>query len=170
MGTVLSIGILVAVPVLAFRGDENARGPRFNPEHHEQMQEIFETGNFEAFRLMIEESGKKGKMLETITEENFSKFVEMHNFMKNGDKEGAKVFREELGLNFGKGPMMKQGRRGGMGDCKAWGKSKMMDLTEEERQEFKDAMDKCREDTGTWEETRECRKALIDRFHNQEQE
>ena len=163
VGTVVSLGILAAVPVMAFRGDENARGPRFNPEHREQMQEIMETGDYEAFKSMVEESGRKGKILETITEENFSTFVDMHNLMRSGDREGAKALREELDLPL----PIRHGRRGGM-RCKPFGRGKMMDLTEEEREVFKEAMHECKENGETREEVRECRRGVFESLKGQE--
>ena len=68
-------------------------------EHYEQMEEILTNGDYEAFKELMAEK----PMLQNITEENFAKFIEMHNLKKAGDMEGAKAIAEELGLEgFGK--------------------------------------------------------------------
>ena len=65
--------------------------------------EAIENNDYEAWKSLMEEKGK-GKITEIITEENFAKFVEMHQLMQEGKYEEAKELRKELGLGIGRGP------------------------------------------------------------------
>ena len=79
--------------------------------HYEQMDAILASGDYEAFKELV---GDKPMMADKITEENFAKFIEMHNLKKAGDIEGSKAIAEELKLNhFGK-KGMKRGMHKGM--------------------------------------------------------
>jgi len=73
--------------------------------HYEQMDTILANGDYEAFKEL---ASNKPMMADKITEENFAKFIEMHNLKQAGDMEGAKVIAEELGL-------MKLGEKGKKG-------------------------------------------------------
>ncbi len=115
-----SIMIAFAVMTLGTSADENdpETHPRFNAERHEemaerheQMMEIVEAGDYTAFVEALGDSKHGEKLLEVITEENFPKFVEMHDHMKQ-----ARDIAEELGLpqRDGKfGRHMMKGRHGG---------------------------------------------------------
>jgi len=59
------------------------------------MTEAFQNNDYEAWVNLME---GKGRVKDIITEENFDKFVEMHNLKLAGDIEGAKAIAEELGL------------------------------------------------------------------------
>lgn len=74
-------------------------------ERHGQMQEkraeieaAIEQG-YEAWKEVVADSPKGNHMAEVVTEENFEKFVQMHE----GDHETAKALAEELGLKRGRG-------------------------------------------------------------------
>lgn len=68
---------------------------------HEQMEQAFQNNDYEAWKNIIE---SKPKINDTITEENFSQFAEMHQLMEDGKFEEAKAIRDELGLTgFGGG-------------------------------------------------------------------
>lgn len=60
-----------------------------------EMYVAIQDQDYEAFKSAIE-----GKKLEELidTEAKFQTFVQMHEAMKNGDKETAEQLREELGL------------------------------------------------------------------------
>lgn len=94
----------IAASSYAYRGDFS-EGKDFDSERHTAMVEAFENNDYNAW---LELTGDK-PVSEKITEENFSRFVEMHNLMKTGDFEGAKELRDELGLE---GPRKHEGRRG----------------------------------------------------------
>lgn len=68
---------------------------RSSEENRIQMDEAIESGNYQTFKEL---TNNKGRIADIITEENFPKFVQMHNLMKEGKFEEAKVIRQELGL------------------------------------------------------------------------
>ncbi|MFH1287051.1 MAG: hypothetical protein ABII02_04890 [Candidatus Magasanikbacteria bacterium] len=65
-----------------------------NSENLEAVQAALASGDYTAWKDAV---GDKG-MSEYVTEENFDQFVQIHNLMKSGDKDGAKAIAEELGL------------------------------------------------------------------------
>jgi hypothetical protein len=88
--------------------------------HHTAMQAVFESGDYEAWKALVEERHAnrpegapelKVNMLDIITAENFDQFAQMHALMQAGDRDGAEAIAEELGL-----PEKLQGRhmRGNM--------------------------------------------------------
>lgn len=89
--------VLVAAGSIVTSADEAENNqpphPRFNVELHTQIEEAMETGDFDAWRILIEDSKFGSRILEYITADNFDQFAEMHNHMKV-----AKEIREELGL------------------------------------------------------------------------
>ncbi|MBP7006954.1 MAG: hypothetical protein KBC44_03090 [Candidatus Pacebacteria bacterium] len=66
--------------------------------HHEEMEKIMESGDYQAFLKLTEGS----PMADDITEAKFNKMVEAHKLMEAGDKEGAREIMDELGVG-GKG-------------------------------------------------------------------
>ena len=94
----------IAASTYAYRGDFNEGGASFDSERHTAMIEAFENNDYDAW---LELTGDK-PVADKITAANFSKFVDMHNLMKEGKYEEAKVIRDELGLEG----MGKQGKRG----------------------------------------------------------
>lgn len=61
----------------------------------EQMEQAFQNNDYEAWKNLVV---SRPKMTDSITEENFSKFAEMHNLMEEGKFEEAKAIRDELGI------------------------------------------------------------------------
>lgn len=66
--------------------------------HHEEMEKVMESGDYQAFLKLVEGS----PMADDITEAKFNKMVEAHKLMKAGDREGAREIMDELGVG-GKG-------------------------------------------------------------------
>ena len=66
---------------------ENSQGQRGQKAqvHKEERKTALENNDYEAFKTAAEGT----PLADQITEENFSKFVEMHNLIEAGDKEGA---------------------------------------------------------------------------------
>ncbi|NQU99131.1 MAG: hypothetical protein HQ538_00170, partial [Parcubacteria group bacterium] len=60
--------------------------------------EAIESGDYNAFTEAIKDSPMQDKFGDKITEENFSKFVEMHNLKQDGKYDEAKVIADELGF------------------------------------------------------------------------
>lgn len=108
IGAGLALGVSTAK---AYRGDPGVKGPNFDPERHAQMEEVLNNQDYQGW---LELMGDR-PVTDKITEENFGRFVEMHQLRLAGDDEGAKQIREELGLGWG------QGFRAGLrnGNCRA---------------------------------------------------
>ena len=81
-------------------GDMHQMGQRgrgemkFDSEKQTAIQEAIESGDYNAWK----ELEGNNKITEQITEENFAKFVEMQKLRIAGDKDGAKLLADELGL------------------------------------------------------------------------
>ena len=76
------------------KGWDNGERQEQRVEHREAMQAVLEAGDYQAFLELV---GDK-PISEIITENNFARFIEMHELMETGDREGAKAIAEELGL------------------------------------------------------------------------
>src|SRR6056297_529537 len=92
----------------AYQGNSNVQGPNCSPERHEAMETALEERDYQAWQELM---GDRGRVAEAVTEENFAKFAEAHDLAREGDIEGARSLREELGLNqgFRKAGMFKNG-------------------------------------------------------------
>ncbi|MCF7820557.1 MAG: hypothetical protein K9M44_03765 [Candidatus Pacebacteria bacterium] len=77
--------------------ERGERGPKFNNENHQAIIETLENKDYATWK----ELNQNTPMSENITEENFAKFIEMHELRMSGNFEEAKVIADELGLpNF----------------------------------------------------------------------
>ena len=81
-------------------------------EKKAQMEEIFKDGTYSDWVNFSNQNFEKkvtqmreqhNERINQITSENWSKFVEAHELMMSGDKEGAQVIMEELGIERGIG-------------------------------------------------------------------
>ena len=90
--------------VSAYRGDYSVKGPDFNEERHETMEDAFESLDYDAWYALMTENGRHPRVVELVTEDNFETFAEAHEAGENGDYETAAEIRAELGLNNGNGP------------------------------------------------------------------
>jgi hypothetical protein len=109
--------LTVSTMVSASQGKFEDRGSNYDParheamqEVHEAMQEILENRDYETWKEMID---SRPQITDYINEENFDKFVDMHNYMQEGNIEAAQKIKEELGLpgkgkGFGHGMHMGQ--------------------------------------------------------------
>ena len=77
--------------------------------HNEAVISALESGDYNAFVTALESDEHASKMFEFVTEDNFVKFAEMYNLMKEGKKDKAKVIADELGLPSPQMGMMKRG-------------------------------------------------------------
>ena len=81
-----------------YMGDKHKK--HFSPEHREAMQEVLDQNDYNLFVEFVTESERGEKLLEKITEDNFAKFIEMHDLRQEGRVkfEEAKNIADELGL------------------------------------------------------------------------
>jgi len=107
---VVATTTLVAGATYAYQGNsENSdkfRSPRFNTEQHEAMIQAIDSQDYDSWKELMGDN----PVTEKITEENFAKFLEARQLMKDGKYEEAKILREELGIQY-----MREGGCGFMG-------------------------------------------------------
>jgi hypothetical protein len=82
----------------AYQGNPTVKGPNYSPERHEAMEQAFANRDYNAWKELM---NGRGRVSQVINEENFARFAEAHELAENGDLEGAKKIREELGLGQG---------------------------------------------------------------------
>ena len=102
-----ALGVLVTTALVA--GGTYAFGGRgFGGS--EDVKTAIANGDYNAF---VEAVGDNHPMAENMTEETFNKLSESHVLMEEGDYEGARAIKEELGLKgFGERGMHSRGMRG----------------------------------------------------------
>jgi hypothetical protein len=83
-------------------------GPNYSPERHTQMTEAFANNDYAAWKNLMVNRGAAN----VVTQENFSKFTQMHNLMLEGKSDEANKIRQELGLGNRQGRGMMGGQRG----------------------------------------------------------
>ncbi len=93
VGVVVTTAI-VAGATYAYQGDPNKKGPNFSPERHEAMIQAIDSQDYDAWKELM----GNNSVVEKITAENFTKFVEARQLMVDGRYEEAKALRTELGL------------------------------------------------------------------------
>lgn len=119
---VLALSLLVSVAfVAAHRGDSSVQGPNYSEDRHDAMTAAFASGDYDAWKALMDENGMRGHVLDVVTVENFDTFVAMHDAMIAGDDVKADSLRAELGLGQGnrgqgdgKGASQGNGRHAGM--------------------------------------------------------
>lgn len=83
-------------------------GPNYSPERHTQMTQAFANNDYASWKNFM---GNRGAA-KVVTQDNFSKFKEMHDFMLAGKVDEANKIRQELGLGNGQGRGMMGVQRG----------------------------------------------------------
>lgn len=117
---VFIIGVVSLVSVIAYRGNPEENGPNYDADVHEQLEAAIEAGDYDAWLEIRTENNlpMKGRMFQVITEENFDRYVALHEANEAGDTVTADAIRAELGL--GQGAMKRNGGQAGTG-CAAHG-------------------------------------------------
>lgn len=119
----LALAGIIAIPVFAYQGDPAVQGPNYTPERHDQMTQAFEGNDYQAWKELMEQNTRRGRVMDVVNEDNFAQFAEAHRLALAGDREGAVAIRAELGLGTGggQGRGMKdgsgRGARRGAGNC-----------------------------------------------------
>ena len=112
--TALVLGGLIILPGVAdaYRGDPGVEGPDCTEERHQEMEQAFETNDYEAWTNLMQ---GKGKVTQVVNEDNFARFAEAHRLAEEGKMDEAKQIREELGLGLGDGARNGSGQKDGRG-------------------------------------------------------
>jgi hypothetical protein len=112
LAIVLGVVAVSAGSALAYKGDLTVKGPNYSVERHTEMTKAFETGDYTAWKNLMQ---NKGRVTEVITKDNFAKFAEAQKLALQGKTAEAQKIRQELGLGLKNG----SGRNnGGMGTCR----------------------------------------------------
>jgi len=108
----LALGGMLMAPKLvsAYQGDPSTKGPNCTPERHEAMEQAFENNDYTAWKELM---NGKGRVTQVVNEENFTRFAEAHRLAEEGDLDGAKQIRQELGLGLKNGSGQSQQSRQG---------------------------------------------------------
>jgi len=99
--------VLVCTPVFAKeKAPSKGKGQQASCPHAKQkgeMMALIEKGDYAAWKAAVDQAGCKCQAATTITQENFPKFVTMHQLQSAGKTAEAQVIASELGLgdNFG---------------------------------------------------------------------
>jgi len=104
---------------LAFRGNgtgintAGTNGSLANSERHTQMEQAFANNDYTAWKNLM---NGRGRVTEVVSQNNFSRFAEMHKLTEEGKTAEAQKIRTELGLGNGSGKGQESGR-GMRGNC-----------------------------------------------------
>ena len=112
--TTLVVSSVASADTLFSRGQ--GLGRNFDSEVHKQMMEqmhkeheaiqaALESGDYQTWKDLVD---SRPRITDIITADNFDQFVQMHNYMQEGDFEAAEDIRDELGLDHF-GPMRGMG-------------------------------------------------------------
>jgi len=94
-GAVLaSAGYLATSQVSAHPGTGQGYRAHYSPERHAQMEQVIENQNYEEWLELVGDR----PITEYVTEENFSRFLEMMALRHEGNFEEADAIRAELGM------------------------------------------------------------------------
>jgi hypothetical protein len=112
--TALVLGGLFVIPstIDAYRGDLGVEGPDCTEERHQEMEQAFENNDFQAWSNLMQ---GKGRVIQVVNEDNFAQFAEAHRLAEEGDLEGSRQIRTELGLGLGDGSGKGEGQGSGTG-------------------------------------------------------
>ncbi len=104
---VVSIVSLAGI-AYAYKGYPNVKGPNYNADVHEKLEAAMEAGDYDTWIKIRQDNNlpTKGRIFRVINEDNFDKYVELHEANLAGDTEKADAIKAELGLGQG---MMKRG-------------------------------------------------------------
>lgn len=96
---VLGLGIIGASTgtVLAYRGDPTVKGSDYSIERHEVMTKAFENKDYDAWKNLMQ---GRGRVIQVVNKDNFAKFAEAHQLVRQGKTAEAQEIRQELGLGL----------------------------------------------------------------------
>lgn len=90
-------GLSLAGKADAYRGDYTQKGPNYNEERHQQMEEAFKNNDYNVWKELM---NSRGRVTQVVNESNFARFAEAHRLAQEGKYSEADDIREELGLRI----------------------------------------------------------------------
>lgn len=115
----------------AYRGDYSQKGPNYSDERHTEMEKAFENNDYNAWKELMDQNQRQGRVMSVINEENFSKFAEAHRLAEEGKYSEADQIRADLGLRTRDGERV--GAGSGQGQGKGSGQGAKMGGNGEDR-------------------------------------
>lgn len=106
------VGTVIVGSAYAYQGDYTKKGPNYTPERHTAMEKAFDTNDFNAWKNLMQ---GRGRVLEVVTQANFSKFAQAHKLAEQGKFVEADAIRKDLGLRTRDGQKSGMGYGQGMG-------------------------------------------------------
>lgn len=83
------------------RGGKGMYGKEGRGQYRENRQAVYDAMDSGDYNAWKEAMGERPSA-ESITEEDFQKLLEAHQFIKDGDVESARAIKSELGMGMGK--------------------------------------------------------------------
>ncbi len=111
----LVLGLGISGTAFAYQGDYSKKGPNYTPEFESQITEVMNNNNYEGWKDLMEEKVGKGRVVDVINKDNFSKFTEAWKLAHEGKIKEANAIRKELGLRSGDGSRSLNGNGNGQG-------------------------------------------------------
>ena len=103
---IIMMGAFVVSSVMAYQGDYSEKGPSYSLERHTAMIEVMENNDYEVWSELMSD---RGRVVQVINAENFSRFAEAYQLVHAGNLEGADAIREELGIRTSNGEKVNAG-------------------------------------------------------------
>jgi hypothetical protein len=111
----LVLGLGISGTAFAYQGDYSKKGPNYTPEFESQITVVMNNNDYEGWKDLMEEKVGKGRVVDVINKDNFSKFTEAWKLAHEGKIKEANVLRKELGLRTSDGVRPQDGSGHGMG-------------------------------------------------------
>jgi repressor of nif and glnA expression len=108
--------VLILGVVFAYQGNFSTQGPNYSEDRHEAIEQAINNKDYTTWFELMTNEGRTPKVTQLVTEENFEKFIQMHNAQISNDIATAQKLRTELGLGAknGTGKNMNQKGNGKM--------------------------------------------------------
>lgn len=90
---------LAALALIATAGLASAKFTLMDEESRDQLEEAVENKDYESWKSIIESAPRITDYIDS--QEDFERYIEMKELMKDGNTEEAEAIREELGLPEG---------------------------------------------------------------------
>ena len=104
--------VLILGLVFAYQGDFLTKGPNYSEDRHEAIEQAINNKDYATWFELMTSEGRTPKVTKVVTEENFEKFIQMHNAQIANDLETAQKLRTELGLGAKNGTGKNMNQKG----------------------------------------------------------
>lgn len=94
--TALVLGLGISGSALAYQGDFSKNGPNYTPEFQAQITEVLSNKDYVGWKNLIDDTVGNASVAETVTKDNFDKFVEAWKLANEGKIKEANSIRREL--------------------------------------------------------------------------